>query len=251
LAPAAARDQWPICFFHKRRRSRNPYGCRHLVTDLVGIHDLAKFRESMYNVWDLHIWKDSALMFCGICRCRDGSERSRRDPSGPRVARRFFCSFSGTRLWQKRLNEKGLPSPARPAGSETRPHTVVPKNESAQDPGLSLARPSNSPPPELLKHRLDSGRVNVNGPVVPADSTTGLLDGTPGVLARPDGRDARLLGSDAPTEDSLAEANSWGSASPSFFHAEPQRTTGAFCHRKKCRFEKEIFGRFTDAGLGF
>ena len=37
---------------------------------------------------------------------------------------------------------------------------------------------------------------------------------------------------------------------PASFMRSPREPLDAFCHRKKCRFEKEIFGRFTDAGLG-
>jgi len=129
--------------FHGHPRSRNPHGCRYLVTPSVTDAGPARFRQNGYNVWDLHIWKDSALVFCGGFPCgawsltRPGRARRLLRTSEVREPKAWTGPFD---FAQGRL---------RPV-----PHTGYPKNESAQDPGLSLGTPVEQPSPRTAQTQI-------------------------------------------------------------------------------------------------
>lgn len=71
------------------------------------------------------------------------------------------------------------------------------------------------------------------------------------MLARPTGwTTVSPLRSEGAAEDFFAEANSWGSASPSFFHAEPQRTTGRILSPGEMSLRKRDFRSVYRRGVG-
>ena len=119
---SAQRQRWQSRFCAGQPKPHNPHGCRYLVTHSVATLGPGRFRRNLYNVWDLHIWKDTALMFCGICRA-----------NRPEKACRASLGLDGR---------------------DARPYPGSPKNESAQDPGLSLRTPVEQPSPRTAQTQI-------------------------------------------------------------------------------------------------
>jgi hypothetical protein len=112
------------------------------------------------------------------------------------------------------------------------PHTGYPKNESAQDPGLSLGTPVEQPSPRTAQTQI---RFRAPKRKWPCRASATAPPGYAGELGDQDqAEELEIVKRDG---ELLRQAQcSWGSASPSFFHAEPQRTTDCILSSEEVAF---------------